>query len=1344
MGLHVYVKFGTDAYFTEITSFVRYNSVKFDIKLMNDKFKSVQDSVKMQTIYDATLNARFFEAPTWMPAHITYDLQSEQMYGYDASSEYGYGSDAYGFLSVGNVFTGAIYPTTKDSYKSVPTEGVSFELVDNSYLLEVDCPAFTYTSSFKVFDPADTAHSVIHQLLYSAGLTDSDISSFNTISKDVGYLSYEAKDETIDKIIEDLLYEYHHVYYFNEDGQFCLYDWQHASITLADTIPDSVIKDNNGIERERNIYEYDGYLVTYKELLTKSNALVYREDVPAEGNLLIPTQTFPIDGEIKTIKQEYTGKWLSDDADILLTSNHVLELTADAGITKPVETYNNFDAQIVLKNTDIVDQRWYRLDIRADATYTDKENEFTLPTTAVLTEEVKLDHIYNDTDALDFANALYNNTVRYGLHTYGFKSETSFDVGLCYELEHYNVNVLLIGKKYNHYEHIFEYECLSVGAQVVETPDILYRLPSGVGSDAPSRYLALEADFNSIDVSARGAILVPTITFKARTIDIPIANITWSRSDAGSLGLVSGNDYLRTLDTSTVAGEFVTLTITASYGGTSYSATYTVKKVYQNPVPHNFEGMTVVPTDYDGEPLIAGDYFLWAGETDGTYTKGKIYIHTGMGWRTETSSDGNLVMTLFDDFSSLANDVDETVIGNAVIKKLVAIDAFIKNLKAQNLSAGNGDGTSGSGFRFRAMQDQYMTGGNNPVFDILYGDKVVFKVEPSTGKVYFGENFWYDPSDGGIHSLNDRIVIDSSGSLKATFAEIVGTVRTGIDAPTNTRFGARDRSGITVGPTFSGSGLNDLSIADEGNVDMLGIVKIESINHRDLSTTVPLTSASDWTIRTDTWDLSAKCFDSAINRIIGAGSGGIGYSDDSGTTWTRVDSTAVNWKDITVNSSSGIAVVVGYTGSGGTGAGRIAYSTNHGLTWTIIAPSGTYEFYSVAVNTSGRFVTSAKGAYNSDGIYYSDNGSSWNRASAYPLIYRANSIACNSNGVFVAVNDSYNGYSSGNSSVWYSSNGTSWSSVSIASYLYMSVSSSIYSTLFIITTNNINGTTKSQYFTSTNGSSWTYRQNSANIIYGYGFTFNPNTGYWIGSGNNTTTNYILYSSNGTSFSEYVISTVSGVRPVSDWSTGRFIVSKVASNYLAHTSVQPFYDKIMWSGNNGSSWTTGIIIPTNKLISLTGYGVSVSFGNRNGHTVNTQWVFKQEAMHGLVIWDVNGNEYLKASDGLLKVRDRLELGTPSLSGNGYTLLPNGLILQWGSVAGNDSPVTFPLAMTQLFHFSGTVWYAGSTVTAVTLLYNGAIINGAGKISGVNKLTTYSTASNMGYAAESSLYIAIGVL
>jgi len=103
------------------------------------------------------------------------------------------------------------------------------------------------------------------------------------------------------------------------------------------------------------------------------------------------------------------------------------------------------------------------------------------------------------------------------------------------------------------------------------------------------------------------------------------------------------------------------------------------------PSRHNFGGRTTLPTaDPNGNPLIAGDYFL-ASDTfvDGgiTYEKAKIYEWNGTGWFE--SANTNLVMTVFDDFADVANDVDETVIGNAVIKKLVAISAFINNLKVK-------------------------------------------------------------------------------------------------------------------------------------------------------------------------------------------------------------------------------------------------------------------------------------------------------------------------------------------------------------------------------------------------------------------------------------------------------------------------------------------------------------------------------------------------------------------------------------------------------------------------------------------------------------------------------------
>jgi hypothetical protein len=1298
MGLHFYVKFGEDAQYTDITEYIKYDSVKFDIQLMSKSFKSVQDSVSARTIYDQTINNKFFTASTWMPAYITYDLQEEQMYGYPTDNVYGDEEDAYGFLSPGRIFTGAVFPITKDQYKSYPDEGVSFEIVDNSYLLEVDCEQFMYTSAYDVFNPADTTYSVIHQLLYSVGFTDTDISADVMIQKSIGFIAYEDKDKTIDDILNELLYEYHHVFYFNEDGQFRLYDWGHDVITVAGTITDDLIKDDKGIERERNTYEFDGYKVLFKNLIEKSNTLVYREDVDEEGSLLLSGQAFPADGEFNTVKQEFSTEWLSDDAELLATSNHQLDLTADDGIVALTENYENLEAQIVIKNMNAESKRWYQLDVRADVTYTDKSNDITIPATAqILDDDIQLEHIYDVAEATAFANALYSNSIEYGLHVYAFNSETLFNVGTCYTLEHYSNNVLITAKKFNYYEHIYEYECISVGAQVSVTPDIIYRNSSSIAADKPSKQLALEVDFNSIDISARGALLVEEITFKARTLNIPVSTLVWNRSDGGALTVVSGNDYLRTLDTSTVAGEWVTVTVSSTYGGANYTASYTVKKVYQNPVPKNFEGVDVVPEDVDGEPLISGDYFLWTGDDTPAdppipaLTRGEIYEYTGSEWIK--SADGNKVMTLFDSFADLANDVDSTVIGNAVIKKLVAIEAFIQNLKAENLSVGTGDGTFGSGFRFRAMQDQYMSGSENIVWDIMYGDKVVFKVEPTSGKVYFGSQFWYDPADGAIHSTNDKTVIDSSGSLKATFAEIIGTIRTGPNAPTNTRLGARDQSGITVGPTFSGSGLNDLSIATEGTVDMLGIVKIESVNHRDTSVTVPLTSASDWTIRSDTYDFANKCFDNATNRILGAGNNALGYSADSGNTWVRTNSTGIYWKDIAYSPATGIAVAVGSYISSGYYYGRIAYSTNHGTSWTIISLSGTYVLESIAVNSSGRFVTACSGAYGDEGIYYSDNGSSWTRAysTSYAVSLQStrHSITCNSSGRFVVLGY---GYSGGRRDIFYSDNGSSWylsniecpSGDSTLSY-YPSSNRFIMSLIYFSGSVPIG----LNFYYSTNGTSWTFFKSytgtgSTGVVDTFsGFAVNTLTGYMVAGGKNYSGNkgYIYYSANGSTINLFQLSTYKwDGKPVADLHTGRFIVSQQGSNIIAHTDVKPYYDKVRWSGNNGSTWTTGVSIPENKLVSLTAYGVVVSFGSRAGHTVNDQWSFTQEEMHGLVIWDLFGNEYLKATDGLLKIRDKIELGTPSISANGYSLLPNGLILQWGYVGtGSAAPtVNFPMS------------------------------------------------------------------
>jgi hypothetical protein len=289
------------------------------------------------------------------------------------------------------------------------------------------------------------------------------------------------------------------------------------------------------------------------------------------------------------------------------------------------------------------------------------------------------------------------------------------------------------------------------------------------------------------------------------------------------------------------------------------------------------------------------------------------------------------------------------------------------------------------------------------------------------------------------------------------------------------------------------------------------------------------------------------------------------------------------------------------------------------------------------------------------------------------------------------------------------------------------------------------------FYYSTNGTSWTFFKSytgtgSTGVVDTFsGFAVNTLTGYMVAGGKNYSGNkgYIYYSANGSTIDLFQLSTYKwDGKPVADLHTGRFIVSQQGSNIIAHTDVKPYYDKVRWSGNNGSTWTTGVSIPENKLVSLTAYGVVVSFGSRAGHTVNDQWSFTQEEMHGLVIWDLFGNEYLKATDGLLKIRDKIELGTPSISANGYSLLPNGLILQWGTVGGANTSITLPIAMTTLLTFGGTVIDDGGTVCAQTVRYNGIVTDASGKVTKINKSTVYSSAGSNGYASESSQWFAIG--
>lgn len=174
---------------------------------------------------------------------------------------------------------------------------------------------------------------------------------------------------------------------------------------------------------------------------------------------------------------------------------------------------------------------------------------------------------------------------------------------------------------------------------------------------------------------------------------------------------------------------------------------------------------TVGGVDYD---IITGDFFVAKSTfttTGGqTYTEGIPYMYSSFSWNnpmTATVENSGRMLRALANVLTNGTDVQSTSALYAWFANLVAMDAIIDNLTAKNLIV------QGSGFSFKAVSDE----GGVPKFEVKYTKNGVtntlFKVDIGTGKIYFGDGFWYDPTPGdmAIHSANDNVVIGAGGDI---------------------------------------------------------------------------------------------------------------------------------------------------------------------------------------------------------------------------------------------------------------------------------------------------------------------------------------------------------------------------------------------------------------------------------------------------------------------------------------------------------------------------------------------------------------------------------------------------
>ena len=185
--------------------------------------------------------------------------------------------------------------------------------------------------------------------------------------------------------------------------------------------------------------------------------------------------------------------------------------------------------------------------------------------------------------------------------------------------------------------------------------------------------------------------------------------------------------------------------------------------------------------------VMTGDWFLLSSTNE-------LYTWNGSAW---VCINGDSVTgTTFKDLEKVSvalvdmikigtnNKTTATILG--VFKMLCADNGFIKFLKTWALFCGSGSETSG--FYCRIADHDPTTGQSlaKPVFIVKYNGNTVFQIDPSSGNVFFGKpnsglnaplsGFMYDAANQRIVSVNNKVVINSDGSINAINGSFSGNI----------------------------------------------------------------------------------------------------------------------------------------------------------------------------------------------------------------------------------------------------------------------------------------------------------------------------------------------------------------------------------------------------------------------------------------------------------------------------------------------------------------------------------------------------------------------------------------
>lgn len=644
-----------------------------------------------------------------------------------------------------------------------------------------------------------TASTALMAICTAAGVTVRT-SDQNLMQQSVSFCA-EA-NQTCKELIDQLVYECNYAYYFNPVGQLCLHEIS-ADTEDAILVDSSKLCDNGGqvITLSKKIRTYKGARVVYTELGTADNYLVYRNTTGQDSghpycNLVLAAGEYFDGTEIYT-SQEWSeatadefrepaliGAVNADSESQIVGSNKIVNISnlspvvqATTGLTCTFTNVGGGFFKILAHNPTNASGSFSQMDLKASIVYEKSKGVIRTDTTNVATGkgllEEEMKWIHDKTNAEKHANlvAQYN---RHCGATYTFHANTSITLGDVIQLNDdvytgLDVYVLVYSREDS------DNDLITYKGVAVSTFDLTEKAYHQITEQGPqSGAQGPPGQPPEIQYAVSRFFLEPPLS----EMQWDGVDMTWD-SETMEWTFAEWTTTVPTL----LRGQYIWMRMRMPGGDWQYSR-LTGTMVFE-PM---FLGSMLTETPKktpEGLDLIPGDYFIAADtfeELGKTYTEGVPYVYNGDSWDVmDISQPGGMTKALNCLGGILENGVSVQESTSAYwgwFKNLTAQVAVIANLFARNVTVGDGDGTVGSGFRFRAQAyDGFGNKLERPLFDVFFGDKLLFDVD-ADGKIFFGQGFWYDPvyngGQGAIRTPNDNTLIESAGTIQAKNALIQG------------------------------------------------------------------------------------------------------------------------------------------------------------------------------------------------------------------------------------------------------------------------------------------------------------------------------------------------------------------------------------------------------------------------------------------------------------------------------------------------------------------------------------------------------------------------------------------